>query len=243
MVVYKTKSIHMMIRTLIFYLVLTIWTIFMGICCLPYILFPSSFIRKPAKLWIKGIFILLKLICRITYEIKGLENIPEEPVIIVSKHQSAFETFALFYYIDKSFFIHKKQLFYIPIFGQYLYKSNMVSINRLGKASAMRKMLKDVESKLNDGSSIIIFPEGTRKIPGEKPDYKTGFLGIYKIARRKLLPIALNSGTCWPKNDWNIKNGHIIIQFLPTIEPYLRKEEVFTKVKNSIEDATNKLLN
>ena len=75
MVVYKTKSIHMMIRTLIFYLVLTIWTIFMGICCLPYILFPSSFIRKPAKLWIKGIFILLKLICRITYEIKGLENI------------------------------------------------------------------------------------------------------------------------------------------------------------------------
>ena len=214
----------------------------MGILCLPYLLLPSSYIRKPAKFWIKGVLIALKSICKVTYEIKGLENIPQEPLIIVSKHQSAFETLALFYYIKKSFFIHKKQLFYIPIFGQYLLKSNMVAIDRSGQAHAMRKMLNDVKVKLDEGSSIIIFPEGTRKIPGEKADYKTGFIGIYKIAKRKLLPIALNSGICWPKHRRIIKSGHITIQVLPTIDVNLEKNEVFTRVENTIEEATNKLL-
>ena len=231
----------MILRTLIFYLVLTIWTIFMGIICLPYMFFPSSYIRRPARFWIKGIFLSLKIICKVTHEIKGLENIPNEPMIIVAKHQSAFETFALYYYFKKSFFVHKKQLFYIPIFGQYLFKSNMVAIDRSGKAVAMRRMLTDIKNKLNEGSSIIIFPEGTRKLPGDLPDYKTGFIGIYNITNRKLLPIALNSGLCWSKHSW-IKKGEIIIQILPQIDSNLEKNQVLKIVENTIENATNKLL-
>ena len=83
----------------------------------------------------------------------------------------------------------------------------MVAINRSGHANTMRKMLNNVKNKLDQGSSIIIFPEGTRKIPREKPDYKSGFVGIYNIANRKLLPIALNSGLCWPKHPNIIKKG------------------------------------
>jgi len=241
-VVYKTKIIQMILRTLIFYLVLTIWTIFMGIICIPYIFFPSTYLRTPARFWIKGIFLSLKTICKVTHEIKGLKNIPDESVIVVSKHQSAFETFALYYYLKKSFFVHKKQLFYIPIFGQYLLKSNMVSINRSGHAAAMRKMLTDVKNKIDKGSSIIIFPEGTRKLPGDPPDYKTGFIGIYNATRRKLLPIALNSGLCWTKHSWIIKKGHIVIQILPTINSSLEKNKVFKIVENTIEKETNKLL-
>ena len=240
--VYKTKIIQMILRTLIFYVVLTIWTIFMGIICFPYVFLPSSYIRTPARFWIKGIFVSLKTICKVTHEINGLENIPNEPLIIVSKHQSAFETFALYYYLKKSFFVHKKQLFYIPIFGQYLLKSNMVAVNRSGQATAMRKMITDVKNKLKKGSSIIIFPEGTRKLPGEPPDYKTGFIGIYKATNRKLLPVALNSGICWTKYSWLIKNGHIVIKILPTIEANLEKNEVLQIVENTIEKETNKLL-
>ena len=240
--VYKTKIIQMILRTLIFYLVLTIWTIFMGIICLPYVFIPSSYLRTPAKFWIKGIFLSLKIICKVTHEIKGLENIPDEPVIAVSKHQSAFETFALYYYFKKSFFVHKKQLFYIPIFGQYLLKSNMVAVNRSGQSAAMRKMLTDVKKKLDEGSSIIIFPEGTRKLPGDPPDYKTGFIGIYKTTKRKLLPIALNSGLCWTKKSWIIKKGNIVIQILPAIGLNLEKNEVLQIVETTIEKATNKLL-
>jgi len=233
----------MLLLTIIFYGALASWTIFMGFLSLPFIFLPSKFIALPAKIWIKGIFICLKYICGVTHEIRGLTNLSDEPVIIVSKHQSAFETFALYYYLKKSFFIHKKQLFYIPIFGQYLMKHNMVSIDRAGQASTMRKMITDVKKKLDSGSTIIIFPEGTRKKPGAKADYKTGFIGIYNTSKRRLQPVALNSGLFWQKGLKIIKRGHIIIEFLPQIDIGLDKKEVLNKVKNSIESATNKLLN
>jgi len=233
----------MLLLTIIFYVALASWTIIMGVLSLPFIFLPSKFIALPAKIWIKGIFICLKHICGVTHELKGLSNLSDEPVIIVAKHQSAFETFALYYYLKESFFIHKKQLFYIPIFGQYLMKHNMVSIDRAGQASTMRKMITDVKKKLDSGSTIIIFPEGTRKKPGAKADYKTGFIGIYNTSKRKLQPVALNSGLFWQKGLKVIKKGHIIIEFLPQIDIGLDKKEVLNKVKNSIESATNKLLN
>ena len=233
----------MLLLTIIFYGALALWTILMGFLSLPFIFLPSKFIALPAKIWIWGIFICLKYICGVTHEIRGLTNLSDEPVIIVSKHQSAFETFALYYYLKKSFFIHKKQLFYIPIFGQYLMKHNMVSIDRRGQASTMRKMITDVKKKLDSGSTIIIFPEGTRTKPGAKADYKTGFIGIYNTSKRKLQPVALNSGLFWQKGLKVIKRGHIIIEFLPQIDIGLDKKEVLNKVENTIESATNNLLN
>jgi len=233
----------MLLLTIIFYGALASWTILMGFLSLPFLFLPSTYIALPAKIWIKGIFISLRYICGVTHEMRGLANLSDEPVIIVSKHQSAFETFALYYYIKKSFFIHKKQLFYIPIFGQYLMKHNMVSIDRAGQASTMRKMISDVKKKLDSGSTIIIFPEGTRKKPGAKADYKTGFIGIYNTSKRKLQPVALNSGLFWQKGFKIIKRGHIIIEFLPQIDIGLDKKEVLNKVESSVESATNKLLN
>ena len=233
----------MLLLTIIFYGALASWTILMGFLSLPFLLLPSTYIALPAKIWIKGIFISLRYICGVTHEMRGLANVSDEPVIIVSKHQSAFETFALYYYLKKSFFIHKKQLFYIPIFGQYLMKHNMVSIDRAGQASTMRKMITDVKKKLDSGSTIIIFPEGTRKKPGAKADYKTGFIGIYNTSKRKLQPVALNSGLFWQKGFKIIKRGHIIIEFLPQIDIGLDKKEVLNKVESSVESATNKLLN
>ena len=233
----------MLLLTIIFYGALASWTILMGFLSLPFLLLPSKSIALPAKIWIRGIFICLKYICGVTHEMRGLANLVDEPVIIVSKHQSAFETFALYYYLKKSSFIHKKQLFYIPIFGQYLMKHNMVSIDRTGHASTMRKMITDVKKKLDSGSTIIIFPEGTRTKPGAKADYKTGFIGIYNTSKRKLQPVALNSGLFWQKGLKVIKRGHIIIEFLPQIDIGLDKKEVLNKVENTIESATNKLLN
>ena len=233
----------MLLLTIIFYGALASWTILMGFLSLPFLLLPSKSIALPAKIWIRGIFICLKYICGVTHEMRGLAHLSDEPVIIVSKHQSAFETFALYYYLKKSFFIHKKQLFYIPIFGQYLMKHNMVSIDRAGHASTMRKMITDVKKKLDSGSTIIIFPEGTRTKPGAKADYKTGFIGIYNTSKRKLQPVALNSGLFWQKGLKIIKRGHIIIEFLPQIDIGLDKKEVLNKVEKSIESATNKLLN
>ena len=214
----------------------------MGLICVPFLILPSSFLKYPTKIWIKAILIFLEKICNIKHKLEGIENVPEESVLITSKHQSAFETLALYYYLEDCFFIHKKELFLIPVFGQYLYKSNMVSIDREGGTKTMRKMLDEVKLKLESGSSIIIFPEGTRKMPGSKPDYKTGFIGIYNHTKKKILPVALNSGLCWPKHDWVLKSGVITIKILPIISENYDKKTVFGKVQEQIEFASNELL-
>ncbi len=229
-------------KSIIFYFSLTIWTLFMGTICLPYLFLPYRFLKYPTKIWIRVIFIFLDKICNIQHKVEGIENISEESVLVTSKHQSTFETLALYYYLKDCFFVHKKELFLIPIFGQYLFKSNMVAINRDGGTKTMRKMLNKVRLKLESGSSIVIFPEGTRKIPGSKPDYKTGFIGIYNNTNKKILPVALNSGLCWSKQSWILKNGTITIQFLPIIDQNYDKKTILNKVQEAIEFASNKLL-
>lgn len=229
----------MIFRSLLFYLLLGVWTIFMGIVCLPILILPPENLKKPSHLWIKGIFFLLRNICNITHEIQGEENIPSYSILVASKHQSAFETLALYYYLPQPIFIHKKQLFLIPIFGQYLKKTNMISIDRKGGASTIRLMLKKAKKKINMGFSIIIFPEGTRKKPGEKPDYKSGFIAIYKELGTEILPIAVNSGKFWPKDTFIKSPGHIIIKILPLIKANLKRKDVLIEVKEKIERATN----
>ena len=232
----------MFIRSLFFYLFLSCWTVFLGFICIPYLILSNKHLIKPIKLWIRGIFFLLENICKITHEIQGIEHFPGHAVLIVSKHQSAFETLALFYYLPKSIFIHKKQLFLIPIFGQYLKKINMISIDRKGGAVTMRRMLKETKIKMSKGFSIIIFPEGTRKRPGEKPDYKSGFVGIYKAMGTEILPIAVNSGNCWPKHTFVKNSGHIIIKILPLISSSIDKKQILKDVEITIEKATNKII-
>ena len=232
----------MVIRSILFYVFLVLWTIFMGTICLPYLLVSYRYLRKPVNIWVKGIFKLLQIICNITYEIRGKENIPSYAVLVASKHQSAFETFALFYHINNSIFIHKRQLFFIPIFGQYLKKINMISIDRSEGTIAMRKMLKQTKQKMQQGKSIIIFPEGTRKKPGENPDYKTGIAGIYKELKTEVLPVAVNSGHFWPKHIIIKKPGKIIIKFLKLIPSQLEKSEFLQKIESVIEEETNKII-
>jgi len=236
------QNLQMVIRSIVFYALLTFWTILMGFFSLPLLFFPSKFLLRPVRIWIKIIFLLLKYVCQITHEIQGKGNIPFHAVIIASKHQSAFETLALFYYLPRAVFIHKKQLFFIPIFGQYLKKINMISIDRKGGASAMRSMLKHAKEKLHEGISIIIFPEGTRKKLGEAPDYKTGFVGIYKELNTEILPIALNSGKCWPKHTFVKNPGHIIIKILPLIKAGIERKKILSEVKEKIENASNKII-
>ena len=232
-----------MIKSILFYFFLYIWTIFLGIIFVPFLFLKKEKLYKPAYLWIKGILFLLRIMCNITYKVQGNNNIPNSNgLIIASKHQSAFETLLLFSMFQKAIFIHKYELFFIPIFGLYLKKISMVAINRLGKSSALKKMINDSKKKISEDHSLIIFPEGTRKIPGEKPDYKPGVAGIYKELNCDVLPVALNSGLYWPKNSFAIKPGEIIIEFLPIIKKGLDKKDFIEKLEKIIENKTASLI-
>ena len=120
-------------------------------------------------------------------------------------------------------------------------KANMISIDRSKKTSAMRKILKEVKYKVSEGKSIIIFPEGTRKKPGEKPNYKSGIIGIYKETKAKILPVSVNSGYCWPKHTFIKNSGHIIISFLKVISTNQNSSELIKKIENLIELETKKI--
>ena len=183
-----------MIRNFLFSLFFFAGIIFISLIFLPAIFLPKKIVLFGGKIMGYWTSLCLQIFLSTKIIIKGRENIPDYPLIIASKHQSAFETFALFYYLPHSVFIHKKQLFLIPIFGQYLKKINMISIDRRGGTKEIRLMLKKAKKKINSGFSIIIFPEGTRKKPGEIADYKTGFIGLYKELNCEILPIAVNSG-------------------------------------------------
>jgi len=218
-----------------------VWTLFLGILCLPSLFIPSAYIRNIANLWINGILQLLNLICGITYEIYGKNNIPEHAVIVASKHQSTFETLLLFKLIKNSIFIHKKELFLIPIFGLYLKKSNMIAINRSEGTKALRQMLNETRKKILQGHSIIVFPEGTRTKPGDAPIYKSGIAGIYKETGAKILPVALNSGYCWPKHTFVKKSGKITIKFLEPISSGLDTPTILEKIEHAIETASKNI--
>ena len=117
----------------------------------------------------------------------------------------------------------------------------MISINRSEGTKAMRTMLKQAKQKIINGNSIVIFPEGTRKKPGDPPDYKTGIAGIYKETETEILPVALNSGYCWPKHSFIKRPGHITIQILNLIPTNLERSELLNKIQSVIEDETKKL--
>ena len=103
-------------------------------------------------------------------------------------------------------------------------------------------MLRQAKEKALKGFSVIIFPEGTRKGIGEKPNYKSGFVGIYKEMKTRILPVALNSGKCWPKHTFVKQSGKIVIKFLPLIDSELPRKKVLSEVETKIEIATNKII-
>jgi len=227
-----------MIKSSIFYFLLVLWTIFLGILFIPFLFLPKDKLYKPAQIWIGGIFQLLDKICNLSFEIKGQEHMDNKIKLIASKHQSTFETLLLFYKLPKSIFIHKRELFLIPIFGLYLKKLNMISINRSAGPRALKKMLSDSVDRISRGNILIIFPEGTRKKPGENPDYKPGIAGIYNVLNSDVLPVALNSGLFWPKNSLVIRPGKITLEFLPPIKKGLEKESFLETLQKTIEDKT-----
>ena len=118
----------------------------------------------------------------------------------------------------------------------------MIAIDRNQGTKAMRKMLGEVKQRILNGYSIIIFPEGTRKKPGEHPSYKTGIAGIYKEAEIAVLPVVVNSGLYWPKHTFIKNPGNIIVKIMKPIKTNLEKNKFLMDMENIIEEETKKLL-
>jgi 1-acyl-sn-glycerol-3-phosphate acyltransferase len=152
--------------------------------------------------------------------------------LFASKHQSMFETIYFNQLFYNPAYILKKELLSIPLFGTYLNKLGMIAIDRSQGIQSLR-LVNEQTAEYVEKRPVIIFPEGTRTTYKEHPDLKPGIFSMYKSLNKPVVPISLNSGYCWPKND-KIRSGEILIEFKEPIQPGLSKKEFLDQLKSAI---------
>ena len=192
--------------------------------------------------WTKMVTVMLRLFCGIKVRVEGLENLPKKNgYIVASKHQSALETAVFHRLIPNTFYVLKRELMWLPLAGFYFIKTGCIPIDRKGGATTMRKMLTGVKARLADEMNLVIFPEGTRTPPGQKKPYSPGIAFLYEQCRVPVVPVALNSGYCWPKNKMIKNSGTVTVRFLKPIEPGLPRREFLDTLYQQIETAQDQL--
>ena len=224
------------IRSLIFNIFLYVGLISIFILAIPTLVLPSKFTIFFGRLSAKYIVLILRIILNTRVIFHGVENLKKvDNYFVASAHQSMFETFYLQTIFNSPVFILKKELLLIPIFGWYLKKIGSISIKR-DKITKDNLNFFDEISKIvsNSHRPLIIFPQGTRVLPNDRPPFKKGAARIYEKLKIICQPIAINSGYVWPKKG--LKNSHktITISILEPIEAGIEKEEFIKILENSI---------
>ena len=185
--------------------------------------------------------ICLKLFLSTKIEIIGKENIlNSEKFFIACTHQSAFETFYLQAIFKGPKFILKKELIKIPIFGWYLKKIGSIPVERNKISKEKINFVDTIKILSQDNRPIVIFPQGTRTNPNDRPDFKKGVARIYQELNISCLPVTINSGEVWPKNGNLSKNKKITITILRPIKPGLEGKLFLNSLQNTMYDVLNK---
>ena len=231
------------IRSALFNILFIGWTIFLLSTLWLLMPIPKQKFRKAVALWPHGSFPLMRYLLGLTFEQRGLENIPNEPVIYASKHQSAWDTMYFLWHHEDNAYVMKGELNRIPFWKWYMDKCQHVVVDRRGGTSAMREMISNTKSILADKRSVIIFPEGTRVAPGETRRYHPGIAALYSQTNATVIPVALNSGYFWGRRHFIKKPGVLTIQFLPPIPKNMERKAFMKELEIRIESATRKLEN
>ena len=225
-----------MIRNILFSLFFFTGITFISLIFLPTLLFPQKFVLLGGKLMGHWSGICLKLFLSTNIIIKGEENIiKDSKFFIASSHQSMFETFFLQTIFNSPVFILKKELMLIPIFGWYLKKIGSISIKRDKTTKDNLSFFDDISKTVNNSNRpLIIFPQATRVLPTERPNFKKGVARIYNQLKIYCQPVAINSGLVWPKNGKKNSKKDITISILKPINPGLTKEIFLNTIEKEI---------
>jgi 1-acyl-sn-glycerol-3-phosphate acyltransferase len=234
--------VSIFLRSLLFNLLFYPNFVFWLIVALPTLAMPRKALMRVANWWAQTNILLMRVICNIKVEYRGVEKIPEGPLIVAAKHQSMWETISLLRFFDAPFFVLKRELLRIPLFGQYLMKANMVAIDRSSGRQALLKLIKRAGEEVRRGRQFVIFPEGTRRPAGAPPDYKAGVSLIYADCGVPCLPVALNSGLFWPRRTFLRYPGTLVVEFLDPLPPGLPRTEFLARIQAVIEEATDRLV-
>jgi 1-acyl-sn-glycerol-3-phosphate acyltransferase len=230
--------IRSVVFNVLFYLVLAAYLM----VAMPTLLLPRWGIIRLAQHWGRVNLHLLRIVCGITVEWRGLDKIPAGAFLVAAKHQSVWETFALLTLFRDPTYILKRELLWLPLFGWAAWRAGMIPVDRGGGKPALAAMAARVRDALAAGKQIIIFPEGTRRPPGAEPKYKYGIAHLYGEGVAACLPVALNSGLFWPRRRFLRRPGTITVEILDPIAPGLAIDAFFARLQRDLEAATARLI-
>lgn len=224
------------IRSLLFLLILLVVTppYTLGvILCRP---LPHHMRRQTVVPWVNFTIWLIKHVLGIPYRLVNAENLPAQPVVVLCKHQSAWETFMLQEVFRDTVFVWRKEIKYLPFFGWALASIPMIETDRSATQSSLKRLVDQGRNRLANGYTVVIFPEGTRSRPGSKNRYKGGGALLAVETGTPVVPVALNSGEFWGRNALFKKSGTITVSIGPTIDPAgLTAAEVLAQAEDWIE--------
>ncbi len=225
------------LRSLTFALVMVVATMIWAFVCILAAPLPYNRRYWVVSRWNVFMIWCAKVICGIQYRIKGAENFPDAPAIVLSKHQSAWETIFLLSNLPRPLvYVFKKEILYIPFFGWGMAALRMIPIDRSQGKNAFKHVVAHGKRRLADGQWIIMFPEGTRIPVGERGKYKSGGTRLAIETGAVVVPIAHNSGECWPKRSFLKRPGLVTVSIGKPISPDGKTpDEMMQEVENWIE--------
>lgn len=171
----------------------------------------------------------LRWICGVRYRVEGLENLPDSAAILLSNHQSTWETMAYTYLFPPQIWVLKKSLLRLPFFGWGIAVLKPIAIDRSSGSTAMEQVVEQGRERLDSGFWVVLFPEGTRVAPGEQKRYKMGGAILAAETGYPVVPVAHNAGYFWPRNGFIMKPGEIIVRIGPVIETAGLSADVINK--------------
>lgn len=215
-------------------------SVVMVIGCSPLFLLPRRLTFKAMAFWSHATLFLLRVIAGTKYEIRG--KLPEDPVLVASKHQSMWDTVVMTAILNRPAMVLKRELLWIPFYGWYAQKARMIAIDRGAASAAIRRLVAQGKAAIAEGRPIVIFPEGTRSAPGAKLEYKPGIAALYRQLGVACVPAAVNSGLFWARRGFARKPGTIVIEFLEPIPPGLDRKTFMETLETRVETATARIV-
>lgn len=231
-----------LLRSLLFNAAFFGLTAVVALAALPLLLLPRTAMRWIVRLWARSVLALLRAICGVRIELRGMERIPPGAVVIAAKHQSAFDTIVWLHLLPDAAYVLKKELLAIPVYGWHARKVEMIPVDRAGGGAALRTMLRGAQQALAVGRQVVIFPEGTRTAPGQRVPYQPGVVAIAAASEAPVIPVATDSGRIWGRRAFHKRPGVIRISVLEPLPRGLPRARLLAALEAAIEGETDRLL-
>lgn len=231
-------------RSLLFFVIQSMLTVVWSLLSLLTFPLPPLARYRFITVWSRMVVWLARVLCGIDYEVRGLQNLPKQPAIILAKHQSAWETLAFQVFLPPQVWVIKRELLRVPFFGWGLAMMSPIAIERSAGMKALRQTLEQGRQRLAQGFWIVIFPEGHRFPPGLKGPYHLGGAWLAVQTGAPAVPVAHNAGYVWPRHSFLKYPGKVTVSIGPPMDPAgMRADKLNQAVEEWIEAEVTRLGN